>query len=61
MIKIPNILRTNIRMKRLKWNKLTQLQHANNGTGLMAILLGYRTYSLDRIDENMFSYYDLKE
>ncbi len=46
-------------MKRLKLNKLIQLQHVNNGTGLMAILLGYRTYSFDRINENIFSYYDL--
>ncbi len=48
-------------MKRLKRNKIIQLQHVNNGTDLMVILLGYRTYSLDRISENMFSYYDLKE
>lgn len=48
-------------MERLKRNKLTQLQHINNGTSLMVILLGYRSYNLDRICEDIFPYYNLKK
>ncbi len=48
-------------MKGLNRNKLTQLQHVNNGTGLMAILLGRWTYNLNRINEDIFLYYNLKK